>query len=147
MNTKMTIKEEAKELLGKFSIEFQEYGIGNVWTKKSAKKQALISVDEKIKLIKELLDKSTEIYQSLSTPKKLCTDILNPILKELEEVKQEAKIKAAIWAGKILAKRYPSISPLKAEEWTELDDLIQYPDKNPTRKSELLQRVLAAKTN
>jgi len=54
-----------------------------------AKDMALITVDEKINLIREILNKSVTIYQSLLTPSKLCVDILNPILKELEEVKQE----------------------------------------------------------
>lgn len=54
-----------------------------------SKKCALILIEEQIKLVKEFIEKSTEVYQSLKTPKKLCIDIFNPKLKYLEEVKQE----------------------------------------------------------
>lgn len=42
----MTPKEKAKELVKKYSEEFKEYGVGNVWRRISAKKHALIAVDE-----------------------------------------------------------------------------------------------------
>lgn len=80
----MGVKEKAKELVEKY------YGITDVnWGIRQQKQCALIVVGENIKLIKDLLDKSTSIYQSLNTPLKLCVDVLNPTLKYYEEVKTE----------------------------------------------------------
>jgi len=49
----------------------------------------LILIDENVNMLKSLLNESTQIYQSLNTPKKLCIDLLNPLLKYWDEVKQE----------------------------------------------------------
>lgn len=54
-----------------------------------AKNCVLILIDENVKMLKLLLDESTEIYQSLNTPKKLCVDLLNPLLIFWNEVKDE----------------------------------------------------------
>lgn len=90
----MEAKEKAIELYDKFigtqgKLHIQLKLTGFTQVKRDAKKYSLIAVDENIKLIKNILNQSTQIHQSLSTPKKLCIDVLNPILKELEEVKQE----------------------------------------------------------
>ena len=80
----MDVKEKAKELVRHFK------GRGMDGDENYASKEcALIVVGENIKLIKDLLDKSTSIYQSLNTPLKLCVDVLNPALKYYEEVKTE----------------------------------------------------------
>ena len=83
-------EKKAKELVDKiyYDIDFDLVGMPN--TKKMVAKQcALIAVDENLKMLKTMLDESTEIYQSLNTPKKLCVDLLNPLLKFWNEVKDE----------------------------------------------------------
>ena len=74
----MTPKEEATELINKFSVEFSEYGIGNVWTKSSAKKYALILVD---RILKVLDDEWTKID--------FWTEELAETIEHWEKVKQE----------------------------------------------------------
>ena len=97
----MTPKEKARNLVNHFIIEIDYDSVSNaVWrnpmdknehirTMKDAKRYSLIVVDENVKMLKLVLNESTEIYQSLNTPKKLCIDLLNPLLKYWEEVKQE----------------------------------------------------------
>jgi F0F1-type ATP synthase delta subunit len=53
-------------------------------------------------------------------------------------------IKLALFVGKLLAWFTPWNSPLTLDEWNELGALISHPTINPTRKRELLNRVLAA---
>jgi hypothetical protein len=83
-----TFKEKAEELIRKY----YSFGLNNPAQSFSwyeCKQCALIAVDEQITLIKKLIKQSTEVHQALSTPKKICTDILNPTLKELERIKSE----------------------------------------------------------
>ena len=87
----MDAKLKAKELINKF-LEIEDtqakYG-GNLMFLNEAKICCLLLVDENVKMLKGILNESTEIYQSLNTPKKLCIDLLNPLLKYWDEVKQE----------------------------------------------------------
>ena len=97
----MTPKEKAMQLLDRFYIEIYFDFIGDVnWkkpnddivserVKKDAKKCVLILIDENVKMLKTILNESTNIYQSLNTPKKLCIDLLNPLLKFWQEVRKE----------------------------------------------------------
>ena len=97
----MTAKEKAMQLVTNFYIEiYFDFKNSVEWkkpndestserTKKDAKRCALIVVDENTKMLKQLLNDSVNIYQSLNTPKKLCVDLLNPLLKYWNEVKQE----------------------------------------------------------
>jgi len=90
-NVIMDAKLKAKELINKF-LEIEDtqakYG-GNLMFLNEAKICCLLLIDENVKMLKTTLDESTEIYQSLSTPKKLCVDLLNPLLKFWNEVKEE----------------------------------------------------------
>ena len=90
----MTPKEKAKELIEKYLsfvdwYDLQEDCTNREWAIRNAKKCALICVDENVKMLKIILDQSINIYQSLNTPKKLCIDLLNPLLKFWEQVKKE----------------------------------------------------------
>ena len=77
-----TPKEKAKELIDKFTVVgLQQRNEGIAC--------ALICVDENVKMLKLVLNESTEIYLSLNTPKKLCIDVLNPLLNYWQEVKSE----------------------------------------------------------
>ena len=86
----MTPKEKAEEIYKKFiNVDcLQEF---EVMDYELAKQCALILVDENVKMLKIVLDESTDVYQSLNTPKKLCIDLLNPLLKYWREVKKEIK--------------------------------------------------------
>lgn len=87
----MTPKEKAEELYDKFK-DFTKIFDDYVGWKEDivcTKKCALICIDEKIELLKEIQEQSRGIHQALSTPKKLWVDVLNPMMKELEQVKQE----------------------------------------------------------
>lgn len=88
-----TPKEFAEELFDKAKEFANNTHFGIFECEESFKENCIgianMCVDEKINTLKKILDESTNIYQSLNTPKKLCIDIINPILKELEEVKQE----------------------------------------------------------
>jgi len=56
----------------------------------TAKQCALIAVDELIKYHESLFDKGfKEVHIALSSPIKTYNDILNPLLKELRELKEE----------------------------------------------------------
>ena len=80
----MTPKEQAKELVDKFTaIEDGEMYIGK------AKQCASIIVDENVKMLTQILNESPQVFQSINTPKKLCIDLLNPLLKYWQEVKLE----------------------------------------------------------
>ena len=46
-------------------------------------------VKQMISLIKDLIEESSNVHQSIYTPKKLCKDLLNPKLKFLEQVEKE----------------------------------------------------------
>lgn len=80
----MTSKEKAEELHHKFSVICNDTEMG--------KKCALIVVDENVKMLKTILNESTNVYQSLNTPKKLCIDLLNPLLIFWQQVKQEIEL-------------------------------------------------------
>jgi hypothetical protein len=83
----MTPKEKAKELFDKMWLNLPtQYGY------LYCKQCALIAVDENVKMLKQILNESTDIYQSLNTPKKLCIDLLNPLLKYWKEVKKEIEL-------------------------------------------------------
>jgi hypothetical protein len=69
--------------------EYYQLVADGYYPEDTAKQCALICVDREIELIKKMIDESVNIHQSLSIPKKLYIDILNPILKELLQVKQE----------------------------------------------------------
>lgn len=94
-----TPKQEALELVSKhFEIiakavnyqGLQKEGDKKFYAiEKIAKDCSLISVDDNLSVLRDILKESDNIYQSLKTPKKLCIDILNPKIKFLEEVKQE----------------------------------------------------------
>jgi len=86
----MEAREEALFLLNKFN----PFAVENPNDKSragevSSKRIALIHINKQIELIKLLMNESIEIYQSLSTPKKIFIDILNPKLLHLEAVKHE----------------------------------------------------------
>lgn len=87
----MDAKLKAKELINKF-LEIEDaqakYG-GNLMFLNEAKICCLLLIDENVEMLKKILNESTEIYQSLNTPKKLCIDLLNPLLKFWNEVKEE----------------------------------------------------------
>jgi len=97
----MTAKEKAMQLVTNFYIEiYFDFKNSVEWkktndeliserTKKDAKRCALLCVDENIKMLKQLFNDSENIYQSLNTPKKLCVDLLNPLLKYWQEVRME----------------------------------------------------------
>lgn len=55
----------------------------------SAKQCALIDIQNSIDLLQSIINESVNVHQSLSTPKKLCIDLLNPKLKELYNIKFE----------------------------------------------------------
>ena len=76
---------KAREIIVK--IQFQEKQL----MFEDAKNIALILIDENIKMLKQILDSSAEIYQALNTPKKLCIDLLNPLLKYWNQVKNDVK--------------------------------------------------------
>lgn len=87
-------KQKAEKLIKHFLPyvdwnDLQEDCTNREWAIRNAKKCALICVDENVKMLKIILDQSTNIYQSLNTPKKLCIDLLNPLLKFWEQVKIE----------------------------------------------------------
>jgi len=84
-----TAKETAKELINKLYPRCTSYSSDRKNQQENAKECALILVDENVKMLKIILNESTEIYQSLNTPKKLCIDLLNPLLKFWDEVKEE----------------------------------------------------------
>lgn len=77
-------KEKAIEIYERFKEEFELYGIGNVWAKKSAKKHALICVDRNIIKYNELLNRMDDfsnesrqvIYQLLDDELELKEEIL-----------------------------------------------------------------------
>jgi hypothetical protein len=81
----MKTREKAKELYWKYYQNISDTS----YPEETAKQCALIAVDENIKVLENVLDESTNICQSLKTPKKLCIDILNPILEYLKEVKEQ----------------------------------------------------------
>ena len=87
----MVAKLKAKELVEKFIEPTKVPNIKHVWVEDidAAKQCALILVDENVKMLKNVLDESTNVYQSLQTPKKLCIDILNPLLKYWSKVREE----------------------------------------------------------
>lgn len=94
----MDAKEKAKELIKKMNvIHYYKLGGKNSESKglpvsmhdSQIKGCVLVLIDENVKMLKSLLNESTQIYQSLNTPKKLCIDLLNPLLKYWNEVKQE----------------------------------------------------------
>ena len=76
---------KAREIVIK--IQFQEKPL----MFEDAKNIALILIDENIKMLKEILDGSTNVYQALNTPKKLCVDLLNPLLKYWNQVKNDVR--------------------------------------------------------
>ncbi len=84
-NVIMDAKLKAKELINKF-LEIEDtqakYG-GNLMFLNEAKICCLLLVDENVKMLKEILNESTEIYQSLNTPKKLCIDLFKSFVKIL----------------------------------------------------------------
>ena len=55
----------------------------------TAKDCALIDIQNRIDLIKEILDPKLDFHQTLSTPVRLCADFLNPRLKKYEAIKSE----------------------------------------------------------
>lgn len=78
----MTPKEKAEELIDKFK-ELYDYG-------SLSKEYALIAVDEIIEYHESLYNKGfKDVHIALSSPIKTYNDILNPLLKYLQEVKQE----------------------------------------------------------
>lgn len=83
----MTPNEKAKELVDKYIFYVESYSSDQ--QEDYAKQCALICVEREIELIKKIIDESINIHQSLSTHKKLCVDILNPILKEYRELIKE----------------------------------------------------------
>lgn len=83
----MTPKEKAIELVEKYYTELKEHK--GCYDYETSKQCALICIDEQIELLKKIQEQSINIHQALSTPKKLFIDILNPIMKELEQLKQE----------------------------------------------------------
>jgi hypothetical protein len=92
----MTPKEKAEELVDKFKphSHFWVHDLGRqkdyeIEQLENAKQCALIAVDEKISLLNEIINQSVDVYQSINTTKRLCVDILNQMLKELKEVKEE----------------------------------------------------------
>lgn len=97
----MTPKAKATQMVTNFYIEIYFDFVSNdklkdpsdntenERTKKDAKRCALLCVDENIKMLKQLFNDSANVYQSLNTPKKICIDLLNPLLKYWNEVKQE----------------------------------------------------------
>jgi hypothetical protein len=87
---KMTPKEKAVELVEYFQAILESpLTKGMFW--KEAKQCAIIAAQNEIDLVTRIINESIDVQQTLTTPKKLCADILNPILKELEEVKEEIK--------------------------------------------------------
>ena len=89
----MEAKLKAKELVEIFIEPTKVPNIKHIWVEDiyAAKQCALILVDENIKMLKKVLDESTNVYQSLKTPKKICVDILNPLLKYWEKVREEIR--------------------------------------------------------
>lgn len=90
----MITKEKVRELLDKnYPIEFWDcYNDSPISTKyriKDSAKCALFTVEAIIAELLDLIGQSPTVYQSLNTPKKLCTDILNPKLKSYLEVKEK----------------------------------------------------------
>lgn len=57
------------------------------WDK--AKKCAGIDIEREISLVRSVIELSVDVHQTTDTPKKLCIDILNPLLQELESVRNE----------------------------------------------------------
>lgn len=91
----MTPKEKAKQLVHKYKPYASSKFIVDNYVNEpmqliNAKQCALIAVDEIIKYHKSLYNKGfKDVHISLSSPIKTYNDILNPLLKYLEEVKQE----------------------------------------------------------
>ena len=88
----MTPKEKAEELVYKFDDKMfyirDGYNSSEVFY--AAKHFALISVDEIIKYHESLYNKGfKDVHIALSSPIKTYNDILNPLLKYWQEVKQE----------------------------------------------------------
>jgi hypothetical protein len=83
----MTPKEKAGQLFFKYrNLENKDSFINNY----NAKQCALIAVDEVIKYHESLYNKGfKDVHIALSSPIKTYNDILNPLLKYWEEVKQE----------------------------------------------------------
>lgn len=90
----MEPKEKAKELVHEMmNIDSDsEMFDGFIMKEFYAQRASLKAVDENIKMLKTILNESTNIYQSLNTPKKLCIDLLNPLLLFWNEVKQEVEL-------------------------------------------------------
>jgi hypothetical protein len=84
---KLKVKLKAQELFDKVYLELKENK--GYYDFETARNCVLILIDENVKMLKIILNESNEIYQSLNTPKKLCIDLLNPLLKFWNEVKEE----------------------------------------------------------
>lgn len=82
----MNRKEKAKELVEKM-YKVHSNSVSEI-TMFFAKQCALIAVEREIKLINEIMD-NYHGYQDLRTPVKLFKDVLNPLLKEKQEIKTE----------------------------------------------------------
>ena len=88
VDTSVTPKEKAKELVDKIKTGLWRDRAVSIYSE-DATYCANIAVDEIIEQIKNIIDEAPNIYQSLGTNKKLCIDVLNPILKYWQDVKSE----------------------------------------------------------
>ena len=76
-------EKKAREIFERFKEEFELYGIGNVWTKKSAKKHALICVDRNIIKYTELLNRMDDFSNE---SRKVICQLLDDELELKEEI-------------------------------------------------------------
>jgi len=73
---------KAREIIIK--MQFQKHPISF----EQAKHCALVSIDLKIEILKELMSRGLDVHQSISTPKKLFADVFNPKLIFLEQIRE-----------------------------------------------------------
>jgi len=89
----MSEKEKAVELINKFiqaTVTGENIKSYHPEPYSCAKQCALISNKGKIDLLIELFDLGAkDIHQSLTTPVKLYSDVINPKLKELKNIQTE----------------------------------------------------------
>jgi hypothetical protein len=80
--------QEAKRMVDEFYI----WGIrkeGQTLLVKECKELALISINREIELLKKIRDEATNNYTSLKANANFCNYIINPKLKDLNQIKEE----------------------------------------------------------
>jgi len=91
----MDVKNKIKELLENNEMQIPFWDCYNDTSmSKEARvnymaNNSILIANEVINVLLQIREESMQVYQSLSTPKKLCSEILNPKIKYWEEVKRK----------------------------------------------------------